>query len=182
MFAACFVQRKKGNRMFSSFRFTRLLLGLLLAALLGVSVSAIHTRPALASGACPPENVLNSDTKVQTVGIPTGSYVITVHTVLWGLYCGDLGGETTVTLSQCETTTLSGCTDTGTATTYVVGSNGTKYELTSASFTLSAPFLGSSPSMSVFTPSGSPSCGAAGGTYAGSGGEHILSGSAQRCL
>jgi hypothetical protein len=68
--------------MFISHRFTRLLLGLLPAALLGVSVSAIHAKPALASGFCPPETVLNSDTKVQTVGISTGSYVITVHTVL----------------------------------------------------------------------------------------------------
>jgi hypothetical protein len=168
--------------MFISHRSARLLLALLVAVLLGLSVSALHARPALASGACPPETVLNSDTKVQTVGIPTGSYVITVHTVLWFLYCGDLGAETTVTLSQCETTTLSGCTDTGTATTYVVGSDGAKYGTTSTLFTLSAPFLGSSPSMSVFTPYVSPNCGAAGGSYAGSGGEHILSGSAQRCL
>ena len=158
----------------------RLLFALVVAGLLGVGISATHAKPALASGGCYPLEVLNTDTKVQTVSIPGGSYQITVHTALWSGSC-ELMAETTVSMSHCQNTALSGCSDTGTAAAWVVGSNGVTSVWTPQPISLSAPFLGSSSPVSFFTPASELTCGAAGGSYTGSGGENIRSGSAQKC-
>ena len=79
--------------MFVSLRVVRLLFALLVAALLGLGINAIHSKPALA--ACVGRyQILNSDTKVFN-----GEFTITVHTVLEELvgdagFCGELAAVT----------------------------------------------------------------------------------------
>ncbi len=169
--------RKERNRVFASLRVLRVLFALLVAVLLGFGVSAIHSKPALA--ACVGSyQVLNSDTKVFN-----GEFTITVHTVLEELvgdagFCGQLAAVTTVTLSNCVDTF---CEDTGTVTAFVVGTNGARLGTASASIDLTDSRGHPPTSASVFAGPFSASCGAAGGTYVGSQGEHITSGSAQRC-
>src|ERR1051326_3941025 len=158
----------------------RLLFALVVAGLLGIGISATHSKPALASGACYPATVLTTASTVQTVPMPGGSYKITVQTALWSGNCGQYA-QTTVSMSQCTNTALAGCSESGTAGAWIVGSDGGIYGWTLKSFSLSAPFLGSSSPVSFFTHASGINCGAAHGSYAGSGGENMSVATGQQC-
>lgn len=167
--------------------FARLLFALVVAGLLGLSVSAMHSKPASAAG-CGNWQYLNSDTQSEDVADvqPPVSFTITVHTELLkdmtftspSTFCGHLEAEISVSLNSCFSFLGDNCVDQGTARAYVVGTNGQKLVDQNWSISLSAPPNGSSPTVTHFTSLVSANCGAAGGTYTTG---PITSGSAQRC-